>query len=125
MRSKFWGRAISVHAHVLLPRDYAEHPDVRFPVAFTLGHGDTPLLFSTTPATQRRTEYRQPRNGLESGYATYQAWSGNAFPRVIALTLEQQTPYFPHSYSVTQRTTARTATQLCKKSFRGSRNSFA
>ena len=100
MLTKFWGRPIFVQAHVLLPKGYAEHPNVYYPSIYTLGHGQTPLSFSTTPPRTGAPNAINPATGLESGYATYQAWNGDAFPRVIAITLEQQTPYFPDSYSV-------------------------
>ena len=100
MLTKFWGRPIFIQAHVLLPKGYAEHPDVRYPTVYTLGHGQTPLSFTTTPPKTGSPTAVNPATGLESGYATYQAWNGDAFPRVVAITLEQQTPYFPDSYSV-------------------------
>lgn len=98
--TKFWGRPVFVHAHVLLPKGYAEHPDVRYPSIYTLGHGTAPLSFSTTPPRTGAPNTINPTTGLESGYATYQAWSSDNYPRVIAITLEQQTPYFPDGYSV-------------------------
>jgi hypothetical protein len=100
MLTKFWGRPIFVHAHVLLPKGYAEHPTAYYPSIYTLGHGQAPLSFSTTPPRNGAANAVNPATGLESGYATYQAWSGDGFPRVIAISLEQQTPYFPDSYSV-------------------------
>ena len=96
--TKWWGRPISVWAHVLLPKGYAEHPTTYYPSVYTLGHGSTPLSFSTNPPRQPNAV--SPVTGLESGYATYQQWNGDNFPRMIAITLEQQTPYFPDSYSV-------------------------
>jgi len=96
--TRFWGRPIYVQAHVLLPKGYAEHPNVRYPSVYTLGHGQTPLSFSTTPP--RTPNAVSPVTGLESGYATYQTWTSDNYPRLIAITLEQQTPYFPDSYSV-------------------------
>jgi hypothetical protein len=38
--------------------------------------------------------------GTESGFDFGKAWRSDGFPRVVAITLEQQTPYFPDSYSV-------------------------
>jgi len=93
----FWGRPVYVHATVLLPKGYAEHPAARYPIVYTLGHG-VPFSF-TTDSTRARVG-PDPRTGLESGYQTYKAWNAEAFPRVIAVSLEQQTPYFPDSYSV-------------------------
>ena len=100
MLTKFWGRPVFVHAHVLLPRGYRDHPNVRYPSIYTLGHGTTPLSFSTTPPRAGAPNAINAVTGLESGYATYQAWASHDYPRVIAITLEQQTPYFPDSYSV-------------------------
>jgi hypothetical protein len=96
--TQFWGRPIFVHAAVLLPKGYAEHPDTYYPSVYTLGHSWTPLSFTTNPPT--RPGGINPATGLENGYETYKAWNGDAFPRVIAISLVQQTPYFPDSYSV-------------------------
>lgn len=98
--TKFWGRPVFVHAHVLLPKGYNENPNALYPSVYTLGHGQTPLSFSTTPPRNGAPNAINPATGLESGYATYQAWSGDNYPRMVAITLEQQTPYFPDSYSV-------------------------
>jgi hypothetical protein len=100
MLTKFWGRPINIYASVLLPKGYAEHPDVYYPSIYTLGHGRTPLNFSTTPPRTGDPNAVSPVTGVQSGYATYQQWSGDAYPRVICISLEQQTPYFADSYSV-------------------------
>jgi hypothetical protein len=100
MLTKFWGRPIFIHAHVLLPKGYAEHPTTYYPSIYTLGHGQSPLSFSTIPPRNGAPNTVNSATGLESGYATYQAWNGDGFPRLIAISLEQQTPYFPDSYSV-------------------------
>jgi hypothetical protein len=99
--TRFWGRPIYIHATVLLPKGYAEHPEARYPSIYTLGHWPAPLSFSTTPPADQQTRPTiNPVTGLASGYDTFGAWSGDGFPRVIVITLEQQTPYFPDSYSV-------------------------
>jgi hypothetical protein len=99
--TQFWGRPIFIHAAVLLPKGYAEHPDVQYPSIYTLGHSWAPLSFRpiapTTPSNAPRVN---AATGLESGYETFKQWSGEGFPRVIAISLVQQTPYFPDSYSV-------------------------
>lgn len=100
MLSKFWGRPIFIHASVLLPKGYAEHPATYYPSVYTLGHGETPLSFSTTPPRAGAPTGVSPVTGTESGYATYQKWNGDDYPRVICISLQQQTPYFPDSYSV-------------------------
>ena len=97
----FWGRPIFIHAAVLLPKGFAEHPDVRYPAVYTLGHSWTPLSFRTTaPSGAAATAGISPVTGLENGYETFKKWSGDAYPRVVAISLVQQTPYFPDSYSV-------------------------
>jgi hypothetical protein len=108
--TRFWGHPIFIHAWVLLPKGYAEHPDVRYPALYVLGHAPTPFNFSTKPPEQRAgqtpaVEVRRgarinPTTGTESGYDFYQQWISDSSPRVVAITLEQQTPYFPDSYSV-------------------------
>lgn len=97
--TRFWGRPIYIHANVLLPKGYAEHTDGSYPSIYSLGHGSTPFSFTTTPSSRPRGDIN-PVTGTESGYDFYQAWTSDDFPRVIAISLEQQTPYFPDSYSV-------------------------
>lgn len=106
--TKFWGRPVFVNATVLLPKGYASHPSTYYPSLYPLGHAPQPFGFDPDSAsgggsnnTQMRRGARIGANsGLESGYDFYKAWTSDGFPRVIAITLEQQTPYFPDSYSV-------------------------
>src|ERR1051326_2542324 len=95
----FWGRPVYVNATVLLPKGYAEHPASRYPSVYTLGH-NVPFSFSTDSARARGLGALNPVTGLETGFDFYRAWSAEGFPRVIAISFEQQTPYFPDSYSV-------------------------
>jgi hypothetical protein len=97
--TRFWGRPIFIHATVLLPKGYAEHSNVRYPTVFTLGH-DVPFGFTTDSTRVRNRGRINPTSGVETGYDFHESWRGDAFPRVIAVSLEQQTPYFPDSYSV-------------------------
>ncbi|MEP6731565.1 MAG: hypothetical protein ABJE10_13035, partial [bacterium] len=98
--TKFWGRPIFINAVVLLPKGYAEHPDVRYPVVYPLGHS-IPFSFTTDSATSSgKVGTVSEVTGTEAGYDFYKQWSAEGFPRFIAITLDQQTPYFPDSYSV-------------------------
>ena len=36
--SKFWGRDMYLGAHILLPKGFEEHPDVKYPLAIMHGH---------------------------------------------------------------------------------------
>jgi hypothetical protein len=97
--SAFWGRPTYIHATVLLPRGYADHPDVRYPAVYALGHS-TPFSFSPDSSRARNVGRIDPVRGVESGWDFYRSWTSDDFPRVVAITLEQSTPYFPDSYSV-------------------------
>ncbi|MGH7719035.1 MAG: hypothetical protein ACREON_09365 [Gemmatimonadaceae bacterium] len=99
--TEFWGRPVYIHATVLLPKGYAQHPDVYYPSIYALGH-NVPFSFTTDSARVRGAGSGQinPTTGLENGYDFHKAWVSDSFPRVIAVTFAQQTPYFPDSYSV-------------------------
>ena len=97
--TRFWGHPIYVNATVLLPEGYDEHGAARYPVVFTLGHS-VPFSFTTDSTRVRGLGTINPRTGLETGFDFYRAWSSDSMPRFIAISFEQQTPYFPDSYSV-------------------------
>jgi hypothetical protein len=98
--SAFWGRPVYLGATVLLPKGYDAHPDVRYPVAYVHGHG-VPFSFSTTPdSAERAAAVRASGSNLKTGYEFAQEWMSDDFPRMIAVTFQQPTPYFPDSYSV-------------------------
>ncbi len=124
--SRFWGHPIYIGATVLLPKGYAEHPGVRYPVIYLQGHFslDAPFGFSTTPdppgsrswarlredwAAQHLHNMPEPPPGthyngalmnVESGHEFFQAWNSDSFPRMIAVTFQHPTPYFDDSYGV-------------------------
>lgn len=106
--TKFWGRPVHIHARVLLPKGYDDHPGTRYPTVFTLGHTWTPLSFAE-PSGQQPAD----RGGATAGDSInpvtgfdrdpmkmYEAWTSADYPRFIAVTLQQATPWFPDSYSV-------------------------
>ena len=97
--TSFWGRPIYVHATVLLPRGYAEHPSAKYPTVFTFGH-NVPFSFTPDSARTRNIGVINPVTGVETGYDFYKAWNGDGFPRFIAVSFQQQTPWFPDSYSI-------------------------
>ena len=97
--TRFWGRPIFINATVLLPRGYNENPQQRYPIIFTLGH-NTPFSFQPDSTRVRNIGQINAVTGVETGYDFYKAWTSDSFPRVIAISLQQQTPYFPDSYSV-------------------------
>ena len=110
MLTKFWGRPVFVNATVLLPKGYASHPSTLYPIIFPLGHGAEPFGFTPDSSAEgdggerntiemRRGARINVNSGLENGYDFYKKWTSDGFPRVVAVTLEQMTPYFPDSYS--------------------------
>jgi hypothetical protein len=97
--TRFWGRPTFIHATVLLPKGYNENPQKRYPTIFAFGH-NVPFSFNPDSTRVRNIGQINPATGLDTGYDFYKAWTAADFPRVIAVTLEQRTPYFPDSYSV-------------------------
>ena len=81
--TKWWGRPIYLGATVLLPKDYDQHPEVRYPVNYEQGH------FSL----------RAP-GGFGSGGAFDAFWLAADTPRMIYVTLQHPSPYYDDSYGV-------------------------
>ncbi len=105
LMSDFWGHPMYLGATVLLPKGYEDHPDVRYPVVYQQNH------FSLSPAFGFMTE--PPRGEdlfqdmleaaggrADTGYDFYQAWIGESFPRMLAITFQHPTPFFDDSYGV-------------------------
>jgi hypothetical protein len=59
-----------------------------------------PFNFSTDSSRVRGLGTINPVTGVETGYDFYLAWNSDSFPRMVAISFEQQTPYFPDGYSV-------------------------
>ena len=95
----FWGRPVYVYATVLLPRGYNDHTSVRYPTVYTFGHN---IPFNFTPDSTRVRNIGQinPVTGVETGFDFYKAWVSDTFPRFLAVSFEQATPFFLDSYSV-------------------------
>jgi hypothetical protein len=97
--SQFWGRPIFIHATVLLPKGYNAHAAAKYPTVFTFGH-NVPFSFTTDSTRVRGRGTINATTGLETGYDFHQAWIADGLPRFIAVSFEQQTPFFPDSYSL-------------------------
>lgn len=82
--SRWWGHPIYLGATVLLPKGYAEHPEVRYPVIYVQGH-------YSLRAPER---YDDPK----SDFRDY--WLADGSPRVIMVTLQHPSPYYDDSYAV-------------------------
>jgi len=96
--TEFWGRPIAIHATVLLPKGFADDPAATWPCLYTFGHR-VPFNFTTTPPRSGTPGAINPATGTESGFDFQRAWTSDGFPRLVAISFEQQTPFFPDSYS--------------------------
>src|SRR5262245_21729365 len=81
--SEWWGHPIYIGATLLLPRDYAKHPETRYPGVYFQGH------FSTAAP-----------GGFGRGgeFDTY--WTADGTPPLIYATLQHPSPYYDDSYGV-------------------------
>ncbi|MTB51994.1 alpha/beta hydrolase-fold protein [Lewinella sp. W8] len=107
--SDFWGRDMYLGAHVLLPKDWNKHPEVKYPLAIM--HGHFPYNFGgfrTTPPDEDMPCEFSTRFGLDcynkiqqqEAYDFYRTWSGPDFPRVLAIKIQHANPYYDDSYAV-------------------------
>ena len=104
--SEWWGHPMYLGAVVLLPRGYGDNPDLRYPVVFEADHFrlDPAFGFTTEPPSDEPGLFawmlREAGGMRESGYDFQRAWTGDDFPRVIAVTIQHPTPFFDDSYGV-------------------------
>lgn len=107
--SDFWGRDMYLGAHVLLPKGWSEHPDVKYPLAVMHGHfpQDFGGFRNTPPDPDLECEYSarfgEPcynRTVQQEAYDFYQEWTGPDFPRVLAIKIQHANPYYDDSYAV-------------------------
>jgi hypothetical protein len=90
----------------LLPKGYASHPHVRYPVIYIQGHFnlDAPFGYSSSLSEEdKRIAAFVKSAGITqwiSGYDFQKAWNSANCPRVIAVTFQHPTPYFDDSYAV-------------------------
>ena len=89
--SEFWGRDMYIGANVLLPRGFYDEPDRRYPVLYLQGHFPgrrAPLGFSEGSERSRR------------GAATYEYWTSDSAPKVVAVTFRDANPIYDTSYEI-------------------------
>ncbi|MFT7227308.1 MAG: hypothetical protein ACI92C_002855 [Neolewinella sp.] len=109
MLSDFWGRDMYIGAHVLLPKGWAEHPDVKYPLAIMHGHFPQDFGgFRTSPPDPDLECVDSERFGIpcynrveqQEAHDFYKAWSGPDFPRVLAIKIQHANPFYDDSYAV-------------------------
>lgn len=107
--SKFWGRPMTLGAHVLLPHGFSENPQARYPLIIFHGHfpADFDGFRTTPPDDDLECEFSDRfqvpcynRVQQEEAYAFYQKWISDDFPRVIIVEIQHANPYYDDSYAV-------------------------
>jgi hypothetical protein len=107
--SRFWGRDVEIGAYVLLPKDFAAHPEARFPLMVFHGHhpDDISAFRTTPPDPDLVADYSQRfhlagynRIQQAEAFAFYQKWVSPGFPRFLVIEIEHANPYFDDSYAV-------------------------
>jgi len=105
----FWGRPITLTAHILLPQGYESHPNARYPLVINHGHfpadfgGFRPEPADTTqPCEYSERFHLDCYNRIQQQYAHqfYEEWTGPDFPRVLLVELAHPTPFYDDSYAV-------------------------
>lgn len=107
--SEFWGTDVYLRAHVLVPRDFDEHPDARFPLAIFHGHFPADFGgFRTTPPDPEAACVYSKRFDLDcynrieeqEAYDFYQYWISEDAPRMLIAEIDHSNPYYDDSYAV-------------------------
>jgi hypothetical protein len=107
--SKFWGRDVYLGAHVLLPKGFDTHPQVRYPLMVFHGHfpDDISEFRTTPPDPNLKPEYSNRfqlagYNIIEQqeAYNFYKKWTSADFPRFLVVEIQHANPYFDDSYAV-------------------------
>jgi hypothetical protein len=99
--SKFWGYPVYLGATVILPKGYDERPEARYPVVYAQGYlGRPAFYFSDDPSTLKQQESLRESANVQPGYEFFQSWSSDKFPRFLAVTFTEPSPFFPDGYGV-------------------------
>jgi hypothetical protein len=107
--SKFWGRDVFLGAHVLVPKDFDEHPQAHYPLMVFHGHFPDDISgFRTAPPDPDLKPDFSDRFHLpgynriqqQEAYAFYQKWKSADFPRFLIIEIDHANPYYDDSYAV-------------------------
>jgi hypothetical protein len=108
--TEFWGKPMTLGAHVLLPEGFDEHPNAKYPLM--IYHGHFPSDFGgfrtdppdpnidTTDYSARFGIYGYKKIEQQEAYNFYQQWISKNFPRFIVIEIQHPTPYYDDSYAV-------------------------
>jgi hypothetical protein len=90
--SEFWGQDMYIGANVLLPSDYWDNPDRKYPVLYLTGH------FPGRSAPFGYSEDEGPGRGRSAGFSEF--WRSPESPKVILVTVRDANPYYDTGHSV-------------------------
>jgi hypothetical protein len=103
--TRWWGHPMYLGAVVLLPKGFAEHPDLQYPAVWEQGHftlappfGFTRDSSPETPAERRARIERSEARGTGAEFA--RSWLSDSFPRMVAIRILHPSPYYDDSYAV-------------------------
>jgi hypothetical protein len=90
--SRFWGRDMYIGANILLPPDYWENPNRRYPVIYLQGH---------FPGRSAPFGYAEEgEEGRRANPSFSQFWRSPDAPRMILVSFRDANPFYDTSYSV-------------------------
>lgn len=112
--SRFWGAPVHIGATVLLPKDFDESSNRRYPTIYSQGHFGlrAPFGFAESPApsghggSAARTRGADsvwdptPTSARESGSEFAESWMSDDFPRYVVITWQHPTAFYDDSYAV-------------------------
>lgn len=108
--TRYWGRPMYLGAYVLLPADFAEHPDARFPLMVNHGHFPDEGIDAwreTPPDPNLKPDYSERfhlagynRIQQQQAYDNYKLWTSKDMPRFLVVQIEHANPYYDDSYAV-------------------------
>ena len=107
--SEFWGRPMTLGAHVLLPAGFEEHPEARYPLMIFHGHfpADFGGFRTEPPDPDLECEYSERfdvecynRVVQEEAWSFYQTWTSEDFPRFLIAEIQHPNPFYDDSYAV-------------------------
>lgn len=107
--SDFWGRPVTLGAHVLLPWGWAAHPEARYPLMVNHGHfpDDFGGFRTVPPDPGLKPDYSERfhlagynRIQQDEAYKFYQKWVSPGFPRYLVVEIQHANPYYDDSYAV-------------------------
>jgi hypothetical protein len=107
--SEFWGEDVYLGAHVLLPKDFAKHPEARYPLMVFHGHFPRDFgAFRPEPPDRDLEPVYSERFSMDGyniiqqqeSHNNYLRWIADDFPRFLAIEIQHPTPYYDDSYAV-------------------------